>query len=32
MTHMSASEVIALIDYRKTPPVQVAEGQDHLGH
>ena len=27
-----SSEVFALIDGRKTPPVQVEEGQDHLGH
>ena len=32
MPTASASEVFALFDGRKTPPAQVAEGQDHLGH
>ena len=32
MPTASASEVLVLINGRKTPPAQVAEGQDHLGH
>ena len=32
MTTISASGVFALVDERKTPPAQVAQCQDHLGH
>ena len=32
MTTMNASGVFVLVDGRKTPPAQVAQCQDHLGH
>ena len=32
MPTASASEVFALIDPGKTPPAQIAEGQDRLEH
>ena len=32
MTTMSASAVFSLVDGRKTPPAQVRQCQDHLGH
>ena len=32
VTTVIIAEVLALVDNRKIPPAQVAEGQDHLGH